>query len=131
MGHTETIMRTLWILLACVLCALPLAAQTTRAYKPPAATELEQLRKDSKPGLREIRGGKSTTGCGLSEDELRTLDELAKDNPEAQEILRDLRAGRVRVHVDGWWDGWAWAVLVPCSCASAALVVLLLLLLIW
>lgn len=124
-------MRTLLVVLACVLCALPLAAQTTRAYKPPAATELEQLRRTGNPDLRDVRGGKSTTDCGLSQDELRQLDELAKDNPEAQEILRDLRAGRVHFHADGWWDGWAWAVLVPCSCASAALIVLLLLLLIW
>lgn len=117
------------VLLVSCLFALPACAQQTRGYQPPNAEELSKLDKGKSAELRKVRAGKSLFGRPLSAHEQRVLDKFAKEHPEAYERLKDLRGGRVSVHVH-WWDDWGMFLIIPGASCTAALIVLLVLLLI-
>ncbi len=124
-------MRITLVLLLSALFALPLTAQTTRKYQPPQAGEMEKLRDGSAPELREVRGGEIPRKASLTDGERAQLELLAKAFPNEWNLLCELRAGRVRVHVS-WWDDWGLYLIIPgVSSTCAALILLLLFLLLW
>lgn len=120
-----------FLMVLCALFALEAPAQQTRGYQPPSADELARLEKEQAPALRKVRAGKAEFGRPLSAREQRILDKLAKECPEAYERLKELRGGRVSVHVH-WWDDWGVYLIVPgASCTAALIVLLILLLIVW
>ena len=120
-----------FVLFTCALWAWPLQAQATRGYQPPSKSELEQLRGESTQELREVRGGNVSRQASLTAGERSQLEALKQAFPNEWNLLCELKAGRVHVHVS-WWDDWGLYLIVPgVSCTCAAVLLLLLLLLLW
>jgi hypothetical protein len=119
-------MRITLVLLLSALFALPLTAQTTRKYQPPQAGEMEKLRDDSTPELREVRGGEIPRKASLTAGERAQLEALKKAFPAEWEAISQLRAGRVRIHA-GWWDSWGIYVVIPGISTTVAVLILILL----
>lgn len=116
-------MRQAAVLMLLMILAVPLAAQASPAYQPPARQELDELRNQGISELKSIRAGTAQLVSGLSSEERARIETMLGGEIQSVQMLGGVKAGS---HFHVHWGVW---VAIPCTCGTVALLLLVLLLL--
>ncbi len=104
-------------LLACGIMGVPAAAQAAINPQPATSTEMQRLNGHRTTELETLRGGNDAQRSGLDAQEREAFAELAAQNPQSVQMLRELRGGH-------------WVIYVSVPLVVVALVVVIILLLV-